>query len=311
MAALLLIAAFGLIAQLIDGGLGMGYGVITTSLLLTAGLAPAAASASVHLAEIGTSLASGIAHWKFGNIDWPTTARIAVPGAVGAFVGATLLVNLSTESASGWTASILIVLGVFLLFRFTRTRRATAPVARPGTRLLAPLGLVAGTVDATGGGGWGPIATTTLLASGKLDPRKTIGSVSAAEFAVAVAASVGFLIALADTAILWTTVAALLVGGVVAAPVAAWLVRKLPTHILGVAVGGIILVTNTRVILSTFEVDAVAQAGAYAAVGLAVVVAVFMLVRHRRAAGALAGGQPVDADHTVRSAVEERDIVDA
>lgn len=283
MTTLIVIALFGLVAQLIDGGLGMGYGVISTSLLLTVGLTPAAASASVHLAEIGTSLASGISHWRFGNIDWSVTARIAVPGAVGAFIGATALANLPTGAASGWTAAILIGLGMFLLFRFSRPRNNAKPPSRPRNRLLAPLGLIAGAVDATGGGGWGPIATSTLLASGKLEPRKTIGSVSAAEFAVAVAASIGFLLALSDAAILWPTVVALLIGGVIAAPAAAWLVRRLPTHILGVAVGGIIITTNTRIVLSTVEAPPQVHTVAYILVGLGWLgVLVATLRGHRR-----------------------------
>jgi len=268
MTTLIVIALFGLVAQLIDGGLGMGYGVITTSMLLTIGLTPAAASASVHLAEIGTSLASGISHWRFGNIDWSVTARIALPGAIGAFIGATALANLPTDSASGWTAAILIGMGAFLLVRFSRPHVATKPPSRPRSRFLAPLGLVAGTVDATGGGGWGPIATSTLLASGKLEPRKTIGSVSAAEFAVAVAASVGFLLALSDSAILWPTVIALLIGGVIAAPVAAWLVRRLPTHILGVSVGGIIITTNTRIVMNALEAPTAVHVAGYAAIAI-------------------------------------------
>ncbi|MGH8881613.1 MAG: sulfite exporter TauE/SafE family protein, partial [Stackebrandtia sp.] len=201
MPTLLIIAVAGLAAQLIDGGLGMGYGVISTSLLLATGLTPAAASASVHLAEIGTTLASGVAHWRFGNIDWPIVARITLPGAVGAFLGATALSALPADNAAPWTSGILFVLGAFLLIRFAKPRDTAVRGKRPGTGFLAPLGFVAGTVDATGGGGWGPIATSTMLASGKVEAKKVIGSVSAAEFAVSVAASLGFLIGLSNAGV--------------------------------------------------------------------------------------------------------------
>ncbi|GAA4896211.1 hypothetical protein LX16_1400 [Stackebrandtia albiflava] len=284
MPTLIIIAAAGLLAQLIDGGLGMGYGVISTSLLLATGLAPAAASATVHLAEIGTTLVSGISHWRFGNIDWGVTLRIAVPGAIGAFLGATALANLPAANAAPWTAGILILLGIYLLTRFARPRAVPTSGRRPlRTRHLAPLGLVGGAVDATGGGGWGPIATTTLLAGGRLHPRKTIGSVSAAEFAVSVAASIGFLIALTDSGILWPAVAALLIGGAVAAPLAAWLVRRLPTHILGTAVGGVIIATNARTVLNALDAATTVHAVTYTAVAAAWATTLVLTLRNHAA----------------------------
>ena len=146
-------------AQLVDGTLGMAYGVTSTTLLLAAGYAPAAASAAVHLAEIGTTLASGASHWKFGNVDWPIVLKIGVPGAVGAFAGATFLSSLTTDAAAPWMAGILFLLGAYLLLRFSTklpTLRLDAP---PRKRFLTPLGLFAGFIDATGGGGWGPVAT--------------------------------------------------------------------------------------------------------------------------------------------------------
>lgn len=218
MPALIIIAFVGIAAQLIDGGLGMGYGVISTSLLLLASLNPAAASASVHLAEIGTTLVSGASHWKFGNIDWNVVARIAVPGAVGAFIGAYALSSIPADNAKPWTSGILLLLGAYLLIRFSRGHAPVDPTKPPPrSKFLVPLGLVAGTVDATGGGGWGPIATPTLLASKRLDPKKIIGSVSAAEFAVAIAATAGFGFGSAIDGVVWPTVAALLIGGVIAA----------------------------------------------------------------------------------------------
>jgi uncharacterized membrane protein YfcA len=245
---LLIFGIFGLVAQLVDGTLGMAYGVTSTTLLLSAGAAPAIASATVHLAEIGTTLASGTAHWRFGNVDWRTVGLLAVPGAIGAFVGAVALSSLSAEVAEPWVAAILFFLGLFILVRFTRRRgppkRACGRPLRAA--LLAPLGAVAGTVDAMGGGGWGPIGTSSLLSSGRLEPRKVVGSIDTSEFLVTVGASAGFLISLSFAEINVGWLLALLAGGLIAAPIAAWLVRKLPARVLGAAVGGLILVTNTK-----------------------------------------------------------------
>jgi uncharacterized membrane protein YfcA len=275
---LLTFVLVGLGAQLVDGTLGMAYGVTSTTLLLAAGYAPAAASAAVHLAEIGTSLASGASHWRFGNVDWGVVAKIGVPGAVGAFAGATFLSSLTTDSAAPWMAGILLALGVYILLRFSTklpTLRLDSP---PRKRFLTPLGLFAGFVDATGGGGWGPVATPTLISSGRMIPRKVIGTVDTSEFLVAVAASIGFIIGIGSEAINFTTVAGLLIGGVIAAPVAAYLVRHIPGRLLGSLVGGIIVVTNSRTLMNAFEVDGAARAGVYAALftiwGIAIAISV-------------------------------------
>jgi hypothetical protein len=254
---LILLALAGLGAQLVDGSLGMAYGVTSTTLLLAIGTNPAAASATIHLAEIGTTLASGLSHWKFGNVDWKVVARVGVPGAVGAFAGATVLSTLSTEVAAPVMSLILLSLGVYLLVRFTLRgidrRNLGKPVRK---RFLGPLGLVAGFVDATGGGGWGPVGTPALLASGRMEPRKVIGSIDTSEFLVALSASLGFLLALGSQGIDFAWVAALLLGGLVAAPLAAWLVRHVPPRLLGSLVGGIIVLTNTRTLLRSDWIDA-------------------------------------------------------
>ena len=254
---LVLLALVGLGAQLVDGSLGMAYGVTSTTLLLAIGTSPAAASATVHLAEIGTTLASGASHWKFGNVDWKVVLRIGIPGAVGAFLGATLLSSLDTSVAAPLMSVILLALGVYVLVRFTvrglRRDRLGHPLR---IRFLAPLGLFAGFVDATGGGGWGPVGTPAILASGRLEPRKVIGSIDTSEFLVSLAASIGFLLALGTAGIDLGWVLALLAGGLVAAPIAAWLVRHVPPRVLGSAVGGIIVLTNTRTLLRSDWVDA-------------------------------------------------------
>lgn len=249
------IAIVGLGAQLVDGTLGMAYGVTSTTLLLTAGYSPAIASASVHLAEIGTTLASGVSHWRFGNVNWQVVRRIGIPGAVGAFAGATFLSNLSTENAAPWMAGILLALGVYLLLRFATRLPVQKSDVPPRKRFLTPLGLFAGFVDATGGGGWGPVATPTLISSGRMTPRKVIGTVDTSEFLVSVAASLGFFIGIGSADIPWSAVGALLAGGLVAAPIAAYLVRHVPTRLLGASVGGLIVVTNLRTLLNAFEVE--------------------------------------------------------
>lgn len=138
MKSLITFALVGLGAQLVDGTLGMAYGVTSTTLLLAAGYAPAAASAAVHLAEIGTTLASGASHWKFGNVDWPTAWKMGVPGSVGAFAGATFLSSLTTDSAAPWMAGILILLGAYILVRFSTKLPALRLDAPPRKRFLTP-----------------------------------------------------------------------------------------------------------------------------------------------------------------------------
>ena len=257
MKTLVLLALVGLGAQLVDGSLGMAYGVTSTTLLLAIGTNPAVASATIHLAEIGTTLASGVAHWRFGNVDWKVVARIGVPGAVGAFVGATVLSNLSTEIAAPVMSLILLTLGLYIPLRFTLWGLNRRNLGKPmRKRFLAPLGLVAGFVDATGGGGWGPVGTPAILASGRMEPRKVIGSIDTSEFLVAIAASLGFLLALGSQGIDFRWALALLVGGAIAAPIAAWLVRHVPPRLLGSLVGGMIVLTNTRTLLKSDWLDA-------------------------------------------------------
>jgi len=292
---LLILAVVGMFAQLVDGALGMAYGMTSSTLLLLAGVAPASASASVHLAEIGTTLAAGFAHWRFGNIDWRVVGRIAVPGAAGALAGATFLSAISTEAAAPWMAGILLALGVYLLLRFARPlrpRRAAGPLR---ARFLGPLGLVAGFVDASGGGGWGPIATPSLLVDGRMEPRKVIGSVDASEFLVAAAASVGFLIGLGTQGFVLPMVAALLVGGLVAAPIAAYLVRVLPAQLLGAAVGGVIVLTNARLILRALDASTPVSATVYAVIVAGWAVAFGFAVRALRRGRRGAGQDPVPA----------------
>ena len=284
---LIVLAVVGLVAQLVDGSLGMGYGVTSSSLLVLAGLTPLAASASVHFSELGTNIASGVSHWRLRNVDWPVVARIAGPGAVGAFLGATALSALSTGWAKTIMSVILTLLGVYIVIRFVVGVRPQ--LMKPlRTRFLAPLGLFAGFVDATGGGGWGPVATPALLSGGRLEPRKVIGSVDTAEFAVSGAASLGFLFGVGASGIHWGFALALLAGGLIAAPLAAYLVKIAPAHLLGVAVGGLIVLTNMRTVLGSLHVSGPARIPAYLAVLLITAVGLYVaaLRAKRRSAAA-------------------------
>lgn len=285
---LILLALVGLVAQLVDGALGMGYGVTSSSLLLLAGLSPALASASVHLAEIGTTLAGGTSHWRLGNTDMRLVARLGLPGAVGAFTGATLLSHLSTSSSTPITATLLALLGAYVLVRFAvRPPAGTGARRSPhGSRLLVPLGLVGGLVDATGGGGWGPVTTTTLMTQGRTAPRTVIGSVSASEFMVTVAASAGFLLGLGTSGLSLGVVAALLAGGLVAAPIAAWLVSRLPGPVLGTAVGGLIVATNLSTLLSWASAPTPVYSVGYTLLVVAWVGFLLLAVRRARAEAA-------------------------
>ena len=250
---LIVLGFVGLLAQLIDGSLGMAYGVTSSTLLLAAGIAPAAASAAVHFSEIGTTLVSGISHHRLGNVDWRTVSIIAVPGGIGAFAGATFLSSIDGDTAKPWVAALLLGLGVYVIWRFLVLggRRPQFKGKLSGF-FLAPLGVVAGLMDAIGGGGWGPVGTTSLLSSGRLEPRKVVGSIDTSEFVVAIGGSLGFLFALGTQGINFGYAAALLVGGVIAAPVAAWLVKHMPARVLGVAAGGLIVLTNSKTILESF-----------------------------------------------------------
>lgn len=283
MYAMLLVALAGFCAQLVDGSLGMGYGLTSSTLLIALGLAPAVASASVHLAEIGTSAVSAYSHAKLGNVDKSVLKRIALPGAIGAFAGATVLSALSTQAARPWASTLLLILGVYVLIRYLRQRTIRLKKGLPSTRLLAPLGLIGGFVDATGGGGWGPVTTPALLANGRMAPNRVIGTMNAAEFLVAVAASIGFIVGLGLSAIDWTILLPLMIGGMIAAPIGAWIAHRLPMRIMGVVVGGMIIFTNSLTLLKVMGVSGEAMTAILVtlAVAWAAVVAL-VIVQHLR-----------------------------
>lgn len=294
----LLIAVAGLAAQLVDGGLGMGFGATSTTILvMLAGLGPAAASAVVHTAELGTTLASGVAHWRFGNVDWKVVARIGVPGAIGAFIGATVLANLSTEAAQPVMSLILALIGLNLMIRFSRGLTQRKLETQPhSTQFLGGLGLFGGFVDATGGGGWGPVTTSTLLAAGRSEPRRIVGTVNTAEFLVTAAATAGFAIGMwHDLVANLAAVLALLAGGMVAAPIGAWLVSRLNPILLGGVVGTLIVFLNLPKVLAAVGVP---DDGLWAARGVVVLLGAALSWRgvHRARAAKAETPAPVNED---------------
>lgn len=229
----------GFLAQLVDGLLGMGYGITATSLSLALGLPPAAASASVHAAETIASGASALAHIRYRNVIWPITTRLVVPGIAGAIIGAYVVARVPAEPLKAILAFYLLLLGTRLAFKAFRNKQR-----RSKSGSLVPLGLAGGFCDAFGGG-WGPIVTASLLARGDT-PRTTIGSVNVAEFFVTVAITMTFGLTL--TAFDWRPALGLAIGGVLAAPVAARLAGRVPTRPLTIAVGGLVILLSLRAI---------------------------------------------------------------
>jgi uncharacterized membrane protein YfcA len=228
--------AVGFAAQLVDGALGMAFGVISTTLLLSLGVPPARASASVHTVEVFTTGVSGISHIIHRNVDWKLLARLAIPGVIGGALGAHVLTQIHAETARPFVLAYLALIGLYLIWRGFHF-----PPEHKPPKVVEPFGLAGGFLDAAGGGGWGPIVTGNLLAQGA-DPRRTIGTVNTAEFLVTVTISATFIAALGWEAFTTATVG-LLIGGVAAAPIGAFAVKKARGTFLLVAVG--ILLTCT------------------------------------------------------------------
>ena len=232
----------GLLAQLVDGALGMAFGVTATTVMLSFGTSPAQASAMVHIAEIFTTAASGASHWWHRNIDWSIVKRIAIPGVIGGILGATILVNVDGKIIAPFVTIYLALMGVLIL---ARALRAFATV-EPSKQGMPAVGFFGGMLDAIGGGGWGPIVTSTLVGTGHV-PRYVIGSVNLTEFFVTVATSVTLILSLglADLA----PVIPLVLGGLVSAPFAGYLVKIISTRVLMLLVGGLILALSLRSLL--------------------------------------------------------------
>lgn len=236
----------GFAAQLVDGALGMAFGVISTTLLLSLGVPPAAASASTHTAESFTTAVSGISHSLHRNVDWRLFVRIVIPGAIGGVIGAYLISELIAQSiARPLVLAYLTAIGLYLLWRGLTHRHVEK---RP--RVIAPLGLAGGFLDAAGGGGWGPIVTSNLLIQGA-NPRKVIGTVNTAEFFITVTISATFLATLGVEEFSRATIG-LLVGGIVAAPIGGYVAKKIKADALLIMVGAVLVLTSLYGIARAF-----------------------------------------------------------
>ena len=232
--------AVGFVAQLVDGALGMAFGVITNTLLVSViGLAPARASASVHLVESFTTAASAISHVYHRNVDWRLFARLVIPGMIGGICGAYLLSNIDGALARPYVMAYLSAIGVYLLWRAWRMDHGAA--YKPA-RFVEPLGLVGGFLDAAGGGGWGPIVTSNLLVQGT-EPRSTIGTVNTVEFFLTTTISLTFIVTLGLEAFS-IAVGGLVIGGLLAAPLGALLVKRIKPKPLLTMVGIVLIATS-------------------------------------------------------------------
>ena len=241
----LLYVIIGFVAQMIDGAIGMAYGVTANSVLLSLGVPPATASACVHAAETFTTGASGIAHWRFGNVDRKLLLRLAIPGMIGGAIGAYILAGLPGDAIKPFISAYLLLLGGFIIWKALTSRS----IKTPAPRAVAPLGFCGGALDAIGGGGWGPIVTTTLLGQGTT-PRYTIGSVNLAEFFVTLVISTTFFLTVGLS--LWPIIAGLIIGGVIAAPFAAFATKHIPDKVLMLLVGCVVVLLSLRTILMAF-----------------------------------------------------------
>jgi uncharacterized membrane protein YfcA len=229
--------AAGFAAQLIDGALGMAFGVISTTLLLTLGVPPAAASAGVHTVETFTTGVSGVSHALHRNVDWKMFARLAIPGVIGGVLGAYVLTQIDAGVAKPFVLGYLGLIGLFLIYRGFHF-----PPTHQAPKVVEPLGLAGGFLDAAGGGGWGPVVTGNLLVQGA-DPRRTIGTVNASEFVLTLSISATFIAALGWEAFTIATLG-LLIGGVAAAPLGAFVAKRAAPKILLVLVGVLLTATS-------------------------------------------------------------------
>lgn len=239
--------AIGIFAQLVDGALGMAFGVIGSTALMSTGVAPAQASAMIHIAEIFTTAASGTSHLVNKNVSWTIVKRIALPGVIGGIIGATVLANVDGKKIAPFVSAYLLLIGVLILVRAVRA----FAVVEASRRGMPVIGFAGGTLDAIGGGGWGPLVTSTLIGTGHV-PRFVIGSVNLTEFFVTIATSSAFIIHLGWADL--TPVIPLVLGGLIAAPFAGLIARIAPTRVLMVVVGLLVVGLAIRSLLRYFGV---------------------------------------------------------
>lgn len=263
MGELVLIALAGFAAAMVDGALGMGFGPTSSTILLSTGLPPAAVSATVNLAKVASGVVAAGSHWRFGNIDRRLVLQLAIPGCLGALIGVTVLNNVDGDTLRPLLAAMLVVVGLRMLLRFSVAPPTASSVgADPASGMPSfdERGLTA--AAAAGGvtnglvGAWGPVVTPFLLHKG-LPPRFAIGSVNTAEVAVAAVAAGSLLGSAGGSGLELGSVLAMMVGGVVAAPLAAWVIRFLPARAMGLAVAGLLLLTNVRELAGWLDLAAV------------------------------------------------------
>jgi len=240
----LLFVVIGFAAQLIDGAIGMAYGLASSTILLSMGVPPATASASVHTAEVFTTAASSISHWRLGNVDKRLFRRLVLPGVIGGALGAYLLSAVPGETVRPFVGIYLCIMGFVILWRAFR-RRYGAPTE---PKQVEALGFAGGFLDAVGGGGWGPMVTSSLIGQGK-NARLAIGSTNAAEFLVTLTISGTFVVTIGLE--LWPIILGLTLGGALAAPIAAYVTRALPDRPLMIIVGVIITLLSIRELVRT------------------------------------------------------------
>lgn len=243
---LLLFIAIGFAAQMVDGAIGMAYGITATTALLSTGVAPATASAAIHMAEVFTTAASGTAHWRVGNVDRRLVLRLAVPGVVGGATGAYLLTAVPGSQIRPIVSVYLMAMGGLILWRAFRNKVAE------GTDGKRPslLGLAGGFLDAIGGGGWGAVVTTTLIGHG-VPPRFAIGSANVAEFFVTSAATAVFIVTIGLS--LWPIIVGLVLGGILAAPLAAVAAKHIPDRPMMMLVGSVVAILSVRNLLQSLR----------------------------------------------------------
>ncbi|NBX52128.1 MAG: sulfite exporter TauE/SafE family protein [Proteobacteria bacterium] len=236
----------GIIAQLIDGAIGMAYGLTATTFLLSQGVSPIVASSSIHIAEVFTTGASGLSHWRLNNIDKKLFLNLIFPGIIGGLVGVFILTNIDGKILKPWISIYLALMGIFIIFKALKKR---VFINKINAKKITPLALAGGIIDAIGGGGWGPVVTTTLLSRGH-EPKKTIGSVNSAEFFITT--STGFSFAIFVGINEPEIIAGLILGGIISAPFAAKITTRLPTSLLMIIVGTVIASLSVITILKNF-----------------------------------------------------------
>lgn len=254
---LIIWGAMSFFAQFIDGTLGMGYGATLSTLLIAGGVAPAVASGSIHIAKVFSGLVSGGSHLWFGNVKKEWLLPLIIPGIIGGVCGAYLLASVQGDMIRPFIAGFLILLGVLIVYRFLRKKKqkpetrgdSNTSQRRYSSLKLPVLGFIAAAADAIGGGGWGPIATPGLILTENTEPSKVVGTVNLAECFVAISISITLIAKIGFQSFNWPLVGAVMVGGIIAAPIAAYLCKKVPSRMLSILIGLLLIALNLRTLL--------------------------------------------------------------